>query len=697
MTLLRTLVPALIGLGLLACGPEEPETTTHASPGAGAVEQRMQTRRAELPPLPPRQYSEEREPCADREPLRRAFFGDFHVHTNVSMDAYIFGTTASARDAYRFAKGEAIPSALTSAEDTQSLQLERPLDFAAVTDHASFLGEVKLCTTPDSPAYASTSCRMYRGEVEVPLPEGLTGGNAVTGQIGARMGALATREFGGIVATGGDIPRSKELCGVDGSVCREWVRTVWTDTQEAADEAYDRTSACSFTAFNAYEYTATPAMAKVHHNVIFRNDAVIEAPVAYADVPNVYDMWTVLDEQCLEADTGCDVLTIPHNSNLSNGRMFRVDYRDLPEEEQRERASLRARLEPLVEVMQIKGDSECRNGLRGVLGGRDELCDFERFRSPSTDWDDCGDSGGAGALAGRGCITRRDYVRYALAEGLREEERIGVNPFKVGFIASTDAHNANPGDVQERSYDGWSGTVDSTPERRLQGTLATLAPIASNPGGLVGIWAEENSRDALFDAMKRRETFGTSGPRIQPRFFGGWTYDQALCSAPDMIERAYARGVPMGADLPPRDESAGAPRFVVSALRDPGTEAFPGGQLQRIQIIKGWAGEDGSVHQRIFEVAGSPDNRASVDPATCAPRGRGHESLCAVWSDPEFDPAQRAVYYARAVENPSCRWNAWQCLAIPEAERPAACSDPSIPSVIQERAWTSPIWYTPDA
>jgi len=651
----------------------------------------------ELPPpiTRPRPYSEKREPCADRDPQRRAYFGDFHVHTNVSMDAYIFDVRSDARAAYRFARGEAIPVPRSSASDTYEIRLERPLDFAAVTDHAEYLGEVKLCSTEGSPVYDLPQCRMYRGEIEVEIPEGFDlGGSAVTMRIGARMAALSGRDAD--ITSAGGIARLPELCGADGAQCRDWNRRVWQDARAAAEEAYDRTSACTFTSFEAYEYTATPALAKVHHNIIFRNDRTLDIPVSYGDVPDAYDMWAELEARCLAAGTGCDVVSIPHNSNLSNGRMFQVDHRDLPEAQQRARAELRARLEPLVEIMQIKGDSECRNGLAGVVGDADELCDFERFRATDVAWDDCGDGGGAGALGGKGCISKRDYVRYALAEGLREEARIGVNPFKMGFIASTDTHDANPGDVEERSYDGWSGTQDSTPQKRLQGKIATLAPIASNPGGLVGIWSEENSRDALFDAMKRRETFGTSGPRIQPRFFGGWSYAADACERQDeLVARGYLDGVAMGGDLREKPADADAPVFMVSALRDAGTAAFPGNGLERIQIIKAWAGADGTAHQRVFDVAGAKSEGAGVDPATCAPTRAGNDALCSVWRDPEFDASQPAVYYARVVEVPSCRWSTWQCLALPESERPAACSDPSIPKTIQERAWTSPIWYAP--
>ena len=680
-------IASVFALSLACSAQEDAAPEEAAAPEAASNELAAETTAAAITGS----YGDEREPCADNNPQRNAYFGDFHVHTNVSMDAYIFDVRTDARGAYRFAKGEAIQTPIDSPENTFAIQLERPLDFAAVTDHASFLGEVKLCTTPGSPRYESTICQMYRGEVEIPVPDDIPdlGGNAVTAEIGLRMGVL--NEPGAGLVDAGTIVRSKAVCGEDGALCAEWNRSVWQDLQAAANEADDRTSACSFTAFNAYEYTATPAMAKVHRNIVFRNSAVPVDALSYTDYPDVYDMWAELRKQCQEAGTGCNVVSIPHNSNLSNGRMFQVDY-DL--EDRDAKLALQADIDRLVEIMQIKGDSECRNGLAGVSGGADELCDFERFRSTAKPIEDCGDGSGAGALAGQGCISRRDYARYALTEGLRVEQKIGINPFKFGFIASTDAHLGNLGDVQERSFDGWSGMMDSTPQKRLQGKIGVLQPIASNPGGLVGIWAEENSRDSLFDSMKRRETFGTSGPRIQPRFFGGWGLDASACDG-DAIAAGYAGGVPMGSDLPESDGSA-APSFIVSALRDPGTPSFPGGKLQRIQVIKGFVGDDGTVEQRIYDVAGAK-NDASVDPATCEPQGAGHDSLCAVWTDPEFDANRPAVYYTRVVENPSCRWNAWQCLELPEGERPAACDDPDVPKTIQERAWTSPIWYTPAA
>jgi hypothetical protein len=216
-------------------------------------------------------------------------------------------------------------------------------------------------------------------------------------------------------------------------------------------------------------------------------------------------------------------------------------------------------------------------------------------------------------------------------------------------------------------------------------------------GGLIGIWAAENSRDVLFDAMKSRETFATTGPRIEPRFFGGWNLAPDICESNDYLSDAYASGVPMGSDLPPRAANAGPPIFALSALRDAGIAAHPGGLLQRIQVVKGWVGDEGATHQAVYDVAGDASNGASVDLNTCQPQGTGFDQLCATWSDPDFDPNRSAVYYARAVENPSCRWSTWECIRLSEDERPAGCEELDLPKTLQERAITSPIWYHPAA
>jgi hypothetical protein len=665
----------------LACSESPPESESETNAAAEAEPAAVDS--LELAPSG-RPYSEDRAVCLNREPLRQALWGELHVHSSLSMDAYIWGVRNGPDETYRFAKGERtfFPPLDDSGVPTRPAQLERALDFAALTDHASFQGEVALCSRPDSPIYESKGCRIFRAETDA--------SESPFGALGARMAALSGAAPD---PTGTDIARNPELCGADGERCRDSMRQVWEEQQAAAERHYDRSAQCSFTTFHAYEYTATPGMAKVHHNVIFRNANVPDAPIPWVDEPDVYGLWKKLEEQCLDAGIGCDVVTIPHNSNLSNGNMFAVTGKDLPLEIQRTRALLRAEIETLAEVTQIKGDSECRNDMYQVLGGPDEFCNYEEWRKPEVE--DCEEGTGFGALMDSGCVSRVDYLRYALLEGFREQQRIGVNPFKIGFIAATDAHNANPGDVEEYSFQGWAGGQDASVLQRLDPGTSPINisnSLASNPGGLAGVWAEENSRDSIFDAMQRKETFGTSGPRITARFFGGWDYPSNLCDLAELARRGYDGGVPMGGDLPARPATAGAPRFVVAATRDSGGPEHPGGLLQRAQIVKGWVDDDGRFNQAVYDVAGG-GNGAGVDLDTCQPRGRGQDSLCTVWTDPNFDASTRAVYYLRVLENPSCRWNQLQCLSLEEAERPSSCSDPSVPKTIQERLWTSPIWY----
>jgi hypothetical protein len=624
----------------------------------------------------------QREACEQRSELRSAYFGDLHVHTSFSMDVGVGDLVASPDDAYRFASGE--PLTLLAPDENGrgglSVRLERALDFAAVTDHAEWLAETSLCRRPGSPAHDTRGCRIFRGE-------------EASGRSGAQ--GLGARMLGIISVQGG---RPEEICGPGDAWCRGEISSVWQATQDAAERWYDRTSACRFTTFNAWEYSATPARSKVHRNVILRNEIVPELPVSWLDEPEAVGLWRQLRKLCIESGSGCDALAIPHNPNLSNGRTFSVTYRDRPLAEQKAIASLRSELEPLVEMMQVKGESECRNGMFGVVGAVDELCDFEKIRGLSPGPPDCGEGFGSGATAGQGCVSRVDYARYALLEGLREQGRIGVNPYRLGFIGSTDTHNATPGDVEEYSYVGNDSAEEDAPAAArlsLTPVFAGAAQIQRNPGGLMGVWAEENTRDALFDAMQRRETFATSGPRITARLFGGWDYSDALCEASDIVARGYAAGVPMGGELPARPAGSVAPVFVASAMRDPGIPGAPGNLLQRLQIIKGWVDEVGRFHQVVHDVAGEASGGADVDLETCTPRGPGADALCSVWRDPDFDPAQAAVYYARIVENPSCRWHTRLCLAYAPERRPPGCDAEILPRLIQERAWTSPIWFTP--
>jgi hypothetical protein len=445
--------------------------------------------------------------------------------------------------------------------------------------------------------------------------------------------------------------------------------------------------------------------------VIFRNGNVPGRPVSYIDAPADSLLWNELDDACTEAD-GCDYLTIPHNSNLANGRMSPYTAIEATPDNRRDYAEHRQRREPIMEIFQHKGGSECVNGLTSVLSAPDELCDVEQVRfmgqeetyaatqqgpdgrvsavSATEVTRECaaGEVGNNGML-GAGCVDKTDFLRSGLLVGLAEEADIGTNPVKLGIIASTDTHAATPGAVAEND---WGGHVsgESTPQERLQPGLLTSG-IDGTPGGLAGVWAVENSRDAIFEAMRRREVFGTSGPRIGPRFFGGWGFDAEVCGEPDLVARGYRDGVPMGGDLDPPPDDA-APTFITYAARDP-----QGGGLQRLQLVKGWVDADGGQHAAVIDVAGAADNGAGVDLTTGERTGAGgHDTLCAVYRDDDFDTAQSAYYYLRVVENPSARWSLHDCLRLPEDERPAVCTDGSYPQVIHEMAWTSPIWYRPE-
>jgi len=468
---------------------------------------------------------------------------------------------------------------------------------------------------------------------------------------------------------------------------------VWQAIRDAAEEAYDRSSECRFTSFVGYEWTAILEDGiNLPRNVIFRNEKVPPLPLSWVETPSAVDLWDHLEEKCVRGIPGCDALTIPHNSNLSAGLMFesagltKVSDADTPYTA--EVALRRNRWEPLVEIMQHKGDSECALPFGA---DSDEACGFETLL-----YDRFGPK--FSRLARRRTPTASNYVRNALEQGLLQQTRIGANPFKHGIIASTDTHIAAPGLTAEKNHPGHGGAGIGAAEGLPQGFPDDFE---FNPGGLAVVWAEENTRDSLFTAMQRREVYGTSGTRPLVRFFGGWDFPNDLCTAPDFVAQAYTSGVPMGGDLRPRPGESAAPRFAVWAAQDPGSAHSPGSPLQRIQIVKGWV-ENGERRERVIDVAGG-DNGAGVDKATCNQTGGGAGSLCTVWSDPEFDPKVPAFYYGRVLENPSCRWSQYVCNAagidcesgaeLPEGLQ-GCCSAEHQP-VIQERAWTSPIWYTP--
>jgi hypothetical protein len=623
-------------------------------------------------------------------------FGDLHVHTSYSFDSYISSQRNDPGEAYRYAKGEPIVIPDEDGEQTIRAQLQRPLDFAAVTDHAELLGPINVCTTdPGRAGYWWPHCVMTRASnywVQLVAASWWT-------QVGITAGGGREQSF---------------ACSL--SDCDAAHQETWQRVQKAAEAAYDRSSACEFTSFVGYEYTDSPDAFNMHRNVIFRNERVTDRAISTFDTGsnNFPELWKQLRAECIDADTGCDVIAIPHNANLAGGLMFR-------DPETSNEASDRLFFEPIIELTQHKGASECRFDR---LAGRgvdtsDELCGFEQVVADNLAM--LGSVHGEVRTEKAAPVPierfhRRNMVRNALKDGLAIGQQSGTNPFQMGFIGSTDTHSATPGAAEEDNYTGHLGRRDS-------GYRNVQDHFFSNAGGHAVVWAEENSRDAIFAGMRRKETYATSGTRPAVRFFGGFGLEADLCGASDAIARAYATGVPMGGRLTAH-ESGEAPRFLVSALKDPGVEGHPGTDLQRAQIIKGWVDASGETHERVYDVAGDAQNGAGVDRATCAPTGSGADSLCTVWEDPAFDPAQPAFYYVRLLENPTCRWSTLQCKAAGVdpfsegcVERAAAATEaavargaqgdvfgkccldeaeePFYSPVIQERAWTSPIWFEP--
>ena len=599
--------------------------------------------------------------CSGFDPLRQPFFGDLHVHSSFSIDAWIFGTRTSPLQAHQFARGASVGLAPFDEEGhpARIVQIRRPLDFMALTDHSEFLGEWLNCVFVDEetgytyPGYDSSFCELYREAVD---------NEASFSRVVEILRAIMDNPDAG----------RPELNGHDVSA-----EDVWTKLQEIANGENDP---CEFTSFIGYEWTGKTNNSTVHRNVIFRNDKIPPTPTSYLDQSTAQGLWEELDTTCREMIPECDVITIPHNSNLSEGNTFNVEY-DSPEN-----AALRADFEPVVEIMQHKGSSECALGVNTA----DELCDFELIpRFP---------------MFGEGpSDIPLSYVREGLKEGMKYAElpdSEGINPIKMGIIASTDTHNGTPGFANEEDYIGVGhlGKRDDEPSEQLEGEVSK--DIYGGPGGLAGVWAGENTRDSIFDAFKRREVFGTSGTFITVRFFGGWDFPADMCASTGFAGLGYELGEPMGSDLRPLPGDTARPMFAVSAWQDPAR--LPDIKLEKIQVIKVWI-EDGEARERIIDVAGG-DNDADVNLDTCATTGSGGWSmLCAVWTDEEFQPDQRAFYYARVIENPTCRWSKRLCNALAlDCSEPGDlepwernCCEEVVSPGIQERAWSSPIWYTP--
>ncbi len=604
---------------------------------------------------------------------RKAYFGDLHVHTKYSFDAFAFGTTATPYDAYRYAKGEPLehPAGFT-------MQLREPLDFYAVTDHAMFLGVAA--------EGADTSTEFSKQPAVEPLHDLNAPDNRGLLSVPGRMRAFSTilpKLLGGIA---------------DGTIGLEETdqitRSAWRDTIDAAEEFNDPGQ---FTTFVAYEYSSSADdRGNLHRNVIFRGgDQLPAIPFSRFHSQNPEGLWDWMDGL---RDQGIESLAIPHNSNGSNGQMFElVDWAGDPMDDAY--TSQRLRNEPLVEITQVKGTSETHP----ALSNTDEWADFELMPFIVSTMKPSKPQG--------------SYVRDALRRGLSLAESGAGNPYKFGFIGSSDVHTGATTDDESEFY-GKLGVLDSTPELRgsvplgfFQGTATkwmapdnveeidgqnytSAATITYGASGLAGVWAEENTREAIFDAFRRKETFATSGPRIRVRFFAGFDFDERLLERHDAVKRAYEDGVSMGGEL--AAPSGNPPRFLAWATRDP-----RGAPLQRLQIIKGWIDDDGT-HEEVYDVACS--DGTNPDPAThrCADNGAtvnltncsystdvGDDELKAWWTDPEFDPDHPAFYYVRVLENPTCRWSTWDAL------RTGVNPRPDIAKTLQERAWSSPIWIVP--
>jgi hypothetical protein len=613
----------------------------------------------------------------DANPQRNAYFGDLHVHTTYSFDAYAFGTLATPYDAYRFALGEAIahPAGF-------DMQLSQPLDFYGVTDHAMFMGVAAEAadTSSDISKYPFTEVLH-----DLNAPDNMDRWSLLR-----RLESFAGLLMGlvpGII--GGDIDPEESL---------SITRRAWADTVKAADMYNDPGR---FTTFVAYEYTTgSDDRGNLHRNVVFKgSDRVPEIPFSRVHSNNPEDLWDWMDTL---REAGVESMAIPHNSNGSNGQMFKlVNWAGDPIDDGY--AVQRIRNEPLVEITQIKGTSETHP----ALSTRDEWADFElmEFRVATT-------------LPSQ---PEGSYVRDALRRGLALEAQGITNPYVFGVIGSSDTHTG-AAQNDESNFSSKLGILSadaqlrgSVPFGTIDGMLFnTFAPKAMTEvdgetfvggaqptfgaSGLAAVWAEENTREAIYAALRRKETFATSGPRMRLRFFAGYGMPEDLMESADGVAQAYATGVTMGADLAPNTaDGESAPQFAMWALAD--ANSAP---LQRLQIIKGWIDTAGETHEEVIDVACAggatvnpatnrcPDNGATVDLSDCSiSANTGDTQLRTVWTDPNFDASERAFYYARILENPTCRWNTWDAIKAGTVPR----SD--LAATLQERAWSSPIQYMP--
>jgi Protein of unknown function (DUF3604) len=602
--------------------------------------------------FPKRPYS----PYAGRNYPTRPLFGDTHTHTSYSMDAGAFGARLGPREAYRFARGEEI-----MASSGQLARLSRPLDFLVVADHSDNMGFFPQLFSGKPEFLADPTGRRWYDMVQ------------------NGKGADAAIEI--IVAfSQGKFPKALE--SLPGTAA---YRTAWRETIDAAEEA---NTPGRFTAFIGYEWTSNTGGNNLHRNILFRDDrnraSLVEPYTTQKPLgsDNPRDLWKWMQQY--EEKTGGDVLALAHNGNLSNGRMFPMIESFTGKPIDREYAEARARWERLYEVTQIKGDGESHP----FLSPNDEFANFEKWDKGNLDLSELK----------KPEMLEFEYGRSALKNGLKLEAQLGINPYKFGLVGSTDAHTGLAA-VEEDNFFGKTSSSEPSPGRAshpfVKTAKATIMGWEQTSSGYAAVWANENTRESIFDAMERRETYATTGPRMVVRFFGGWDFDPKDAQTRMPAATGYGKGVAMGGDL--ASAPAGkAPTFLIAALKDP-----IGANLDRYQIVKGWLDAKGEVHEKVYDVAWSGGRKAgadgklpsvgnTVDVANATYTNTiGAAELIAVWKDPDFDPSQRAFYYGRVIEIPTPRWTAF------DAKYFGIKLPPEVPMTTTERAYTSPIWYTP--
>ena len=595
-------------------------------------------------------------PYADLAYPERVFWGDTHLHTTNSLDARGFGVTLDVEDAYRFARGEQVV-----ATSGQVARLARPLDFLVVSDHSDALGVV-------DQLIAGNPALLKFPEVR-DLHERLNESDS------ARVAAVLE-----VLPMLFDPDYSGPLRD------RSITRSTWERYVETADR-YNEPG--RFTAMIGYEWTPTPSGDKLHRNVLYRDGADRARtlqPFTAAQSVNPQDLWNWM--QRYEEQTGGQVLALAHNGNLSSGNMFPVETNpNTGGAIDANYVSARAKWEPLYEVTQIKGDGEAHP----FLSPTDEFADFETW-----------DRGNATLETPKTPdMLQYEYAREALKNGLRLERALGTNPYQFGMVGSTDSHTALS-TAEENNFFGKSTVEEPRAGRMLQPLLGMDVPRGwqvweTSASGYAAVWATENTREAIWDAMARKEVYATTGPRMTVRFFGGWQYSEGDVGPQRLASTGYAKGVPMGGSLN-QEEGREAPTFLVAALKDPLSA-----NLDRVQIVKGWLDAGGETHEKIFDVVWSDSHRRqpgedgtlpavgnTVDLSSASWSDTiGDAQLVGFWQDPEFDASQPAVYYVRVLEIPTPRWTAYDAMFY--GDEPVE----GTPMVIQERAYTSPIWYTP--